>query len=216
MATRPNFKSRVCAHCGEQFTPSGPRSRYCGHQCKLASRRAAYEPKPKRQPRPLAERLWSRVAIGAPDECWEWGGFRKDGYGQIGAGRRQDGLIGTHRAAWVVTYGDIPAGLVVRHSCDNPPCCNPSHLSLGTHADNARDAFERGRTAREMRLPHCRLSDSDIEAIRSSWVPAFAPRGGPRAGGLRRSNARELAERYGVTEGYITQIIRNAYRREVA
>lgn len=53
-----------------------------------------------------------------------------------------------HRVAWAIAHGREPGKRVVRHSCDNPPCCNPAHLLLGTHKDNHADAVERAR------LPH--------------------------------------------------------------
>lgn len=65
------------------------------------------------------------------------------GYGQL----KGDGsaLVRAHRAAWTVTFGPIPEGVYVLHSCDNPPCCNPHHLWLGTALDNTRDIIAKGR-----------------------------------------------------------------------
>lgn len=52
----------------------------------------------------------------------------------------------THRVSYFLTHGHLPpAPLVIRHTCDNPPCCNPAHLVPGTYQDNARDCVERGR-----------------------------------------------------------------------
>lgn len=45
----------------------------------------------------------------------------------------------------MLANGQDPGGLVIRHKCDNPPCCNPAHLEIGTRADNNRDMYERGR-----------------------------------------------------------------------
>lgn len=93
----------------------------------------------------LADRLWDRVdRSGGPDACWEWSGYRtRRGYGQIGEGRT---IHPTHRVAWEQTHqAKVLPGFVVRHDCDNPPCCNPSHLRLGTDADNVRDMIDRGR-----------------------------------------------------------------------
>jgi hypothetical protein len=49
-----------------------------------------------------------------------------------------------HRAVWLVAHGELPE-VEVCHSCDNPPCCNPAHLFVGTHADNMRDSRVKGR-----------------------------------------------------------------------
>jgi len=96
--------------------------------------------------RTLEERFWSKVAIGAPGECWEWQRGRKpDGYGQfklISGGSPQR----AHRIAWLLTFGD-PGALYVLHRCDNPPCCNPAHLFLGTAAVNNADKIAKGRQA---------------------------------------------------------------------
>ena len=52
-----------------------------------------------------------------------------------------------NRMAWEETYGPIPDGLHVLHRCDNPPCCNPGHLFLGTHSDNNEDKARKGRNS---------------------------------------------------------------------
>lgn len=104
------------------------------------------KPGPRR--RPLAERLWTKVAVAGPDDCWPFTGTKRPkGYGQIGRGgdTTTNGMIGAHVAAWIVTFGDVPAGSVVRHTCDNPPCCNPRHLKLGSVQDNQRDSRQKGR-----------------------------------------------------------------------
>lgn len=92
----------------------------------------------------LADRLWAKVdKSGGPDACWLWTGHRNQkGYGKIGADRK---TIGAHRGAWMVTNGPIPDGLFVLHRCDNPPCCNPAHLFVGTNADNMTDMAQKGR-----------------------------------------------------------------------
>lgn len=98
--------------------------------------------------RPLAERLWAKVDVRGPDDCWEWTGWRRPkGYGTIARGGDSsvNGVVGTHVAAYVVTYGPVPEGSVVRHTCDNPPCCNPRHLRIGSSRDNMRDSIERRR-----------------------------------------------------------------------
>lgn len=98
------------------------------------------------------ERFWSKVDRGGgPDACWLWTAHKtRGGYGQL----RVDGHQATaHRVSWELAHGPIPPGhgyhgTCVLHRCDNPPCCNPSHLFLGTNADNMADMKAKGRQAR--------------------------------------------------------------------
>lgn len=75
--------------------------------------------------------------------CIEYVGYKNSrGYGEfIFYGVR----MRTHRLAWELSEGRIPAGIDVLHRCDNPACCNVDHLFLGTAADNVRDATEKGK-----------------------------------------------------------------------
>lgn len=98
-------------------------------------------------------RFWSKVDRRGPDECWEWQGSissRPDSgnYGDayIGAGGPSSRTQLSHRVAWCLANPGVSTGeLIVLHSCDNPPCCNPNHLSLGTSKQNTRQMFDRGR-----------------------------------------------------------------------
>lgn len=97
--------------------------------------------------RALRERFHEKVdRSGGPDACWPWTAYRRvHGYGEIGAGGRRGRILKAHRVAYELENGPIPDGMVVRHKCDNPPCCNPAHLELGTQQDNIADMSERGR-----------------------------------------------------------------------
>ena len=90
-------------------------------------------------------RFFKRIVIGKLDDCWPWtGSVMKIGWhGQWRNG--EGGIEPTHRAAWRIMKGDIPAGSCVLHRCDNPICCNPSHLFLGSHSDNFKDMWSKGR-----------------------------------------------------------------------
>lgn len=101
------------------------------------------------QPRtrkPLRVRLWARIEKNKPNECWPWTGGRcPRGYGRIGNDDKKMKNVLTHRAAYEDAIGPVPEGMNVLHRCDNPPCCNPAHLWIGTRADNNADMAAKGR-----------------------------------------------------------------------
>lgn len=88
-----------------------------------------------------AQSFWFRVRVTDSTACWTWEGAMS------GEGERYGyyGGMGAHRFSWILANGPIPAGLFVRHKCDNPPCVNPAHLELGTHQQNMEDMIERQR-----------------------------------------------------------------------
>ena len=84
------------------------------------------------------ERFWSKVDIKGKDDCWEWTKHvMKHGYGLYSIGKTSH--ITAHRMAWIATYGDIPKGLEVCHTCANRKCANPNHLYLATHFQNMKE-----------------------------------------------------------------------------
>lgn len=82
--------------------------------------------------------------LGPEGDCWEWKGvLNNDGYGIFNYGKNTSGA---HRVSYELFYGIlIPKGICVCHHCDNPSCVRPSHLFLGTIADNVKDKVKKGR-----------------------------------------------------------------------
>lgn len=118
--------------------------------------------------------------------CWLWSGcWTSGGYGSMtvkGRGLR------SHRWAWELTHGPIPAGMVLLHRCDTPACCNPSHLRVGTHSENVSDKVAKGRHAIGSAQGAARLTESIVADLRQSG----------------ESN-RALAKRYGVDKSVISR-----------
>jgi hypothetical protein len=137
-----------------------------------------------RVPEPLAPKFWGRVSIQQDSECWEWIAARSpNGYGVISIHRRGHR---THRIAYELAIGAIPIGMLVCHHCDNPPCCNPAHLFLGTNADNTGDML------RKCRAPAMKLRPEMVRRARRLV-----------AGGMSRRNVGALL---GVDSSCITRI----------
>lgn len=102
------------------------------------------------------------------DACITWPGrLDKDGYGVISVG----GHNRAHRLIYSLFVGQIPPGMGVLHSCDNPRCVNPKHLRYGTPAENTQDRIVRNR---QKRNKLAKLKDSDVRLIRGGMSCAEA------------------------------------------
>jgi hypothetical protein len=115
--------------------------------------------------------FWIHVKIGSPEDCWIWrGGKFSSGYGYH---EYEDIGYRSHRLAWILTYGEIPEGMLVLHRCDNPPCCNPNHLFLGTNKDNMEDRNNKNRQGRMFgeKNPASKLTQANVDEIRSRYAP---------------------------------------------
>lgn len=154
-----------------------------------------------------AARFWSRVSRGGPDDCWPWqGGAYSNGYPRFCV---QMGNFVATRIAYQVHTGQDPGDLFVCHSCDNPPCCNPAHLFLGSHLENVRDAVAKGRNdcgrgdrhgarthpERFLGRFERRFTEAQVRAIRSEYA----------GGGV---STLTLAERHGVSDTTIGHMLR--------
>lgn len=138
-------------------------------------------------------RLWDKVDVGGPGECWLWTGAKnKDGYGSVGMGNGKTELA--HRAVWLELVGSIPAGKYVLHTCDNPSCVRPDHLWLGTQADNVADCARKGRR-NQSRIR--KLTPNQRLAIAMAYAN----------GNITQD---KLASLYGVSQATISYIVRRS------
>lgn len=173
----------TCEQCGTSFEAGRYRPRrFCSHRCSEMALRG--------KPIDFEKR------IDKSGECWSWtGGTNKDGYGVVSIGRKR---WLAHRFAYTLSHGPIPDGLMVLHSCDNPPCCRLEHLFLGTRADNVADMAAKGRakfgTVDPTKPRHVILTPGEVIAIRHEFL-----RGS--------TNLTLLAKKYGVTTANICRII---------
>jgi hypothetical protein len=151
----------VCLHCGAAFTkwPSAllrGEGRYCSYRCTAAAKTVAIE-----------VRFWAN--LDKSGDCWTWKLATRGAHG-YGITKWQGRSYATHRVAWELTHGPIPPGVLVCHHCDNPPCCRPDHLFLGTPRDNMQDMIAKGRARPPSRRGEAAgralLTENQVRAIR--------------------------------------------------
>ena len=142
------------------------------------------------------KRFWDKVnktpGQGPDGMCWEWTASRRGNrYGQFGFRGK---VAYAHRMAWTLVRGDIPNGLCVLHHCDNPLCCRPDHLFLGTQADNMVDRDSKGRQAAGEKIKQAKLTKDDVNTIRQIY----------QHGVLAQY---QLADKFGVCRSHISRIV---------
>lgn len=125
---------------------------------------------------------------GGHDSCWPWtaGRDKRKGYGLSKHGR-------VNRAMFELVVGPIPDGMFVCHVCDNTSCANPTHLFLGTSADNSRDMIIKSRSAKGQNHSQAKLCDEEVISIRKL-----------ANGGL---STREIATRFNMSMVNIRDIV---------
>ena len=166
----------------------------------------------------IADRFWGKIRKSAG--CWNWQGYRMQQgkwYGMFQARKVALMPMLAHRVAWELTNGPIPPGMCVCHHCDNPACCRPSHLFLGTFRENNEDRTRKGRTAAgdhngARTHPECvpqgehngqsKITAAVVRKIRSEYSPWVV-------------SQRVLALKYGICQQQVSTILRGEHWKTV-
>jgi len=137
-------------------------------------------------------RFWKYVKK-CENGCWEWNGHNRNRYGLFA--RIRGVTESAHRIMWELKNGPIPEGKQVLHKCDNPPCCRPDHLFLGTITDNMADMVKKGRQYKK-------IEDEDVVEIRQRYAK----------GGISQ---RKLGAEFGIKQMQVSGIVRRVRRKGV-
>lgn len=203
-AARTRYCSKSCKHASQrddsECSVSGCKVRQNSHGlCRAHYKRSLAglelaKPFDGRPGEAVARFWWNVDRSAGPESCWLWmGALNCKGYGTTSTrrGARAGGITHqlAHRQAFALTSGS-PGHLHVLHRCDNPRCCNPRHLFLGTHQENMADMVSKGRNARGKNVVN-KLTEGDVREIRQRELSQSA-----------------MAEKYGVTPGTIASVLR--------
>lgn len=169
-----------CVLCGNQKSIGRKLCRNCYNRARLNGTLANY---PILDHRDVFENR-----IEKTDTCWPWKGT-KNGYGYGIFLMPGEVPVRAHRYSYEYFIGPIPEGMIVLHSCDNPPCVNPAHLRVGTKGENNKDTAIRKRHNYGLKHWNGKLTTQQIVEIRESNELHAA-----------------LAAKYGVSKSHISHI----------
>ena len=138
--------------------------------------------------RTVEERFWRFVQVFPG--CWDWSGFKdKNGYSRLNVGKLPKLA---HRLSLQIHGIDVPDDLCVLHTCDNPSCCNPKHLRIGTKGENNADMRLKKRSARGQRNGKAKLTNAEAIAI--------------KAGLDRGESGKSLADQFNISQATVSSI----------
>lgn len=145
----------------------------------------------------LGAQEWIRknTIINPENGCWEWKRCRNHkGYGHFHWGKIQ---IASRAAAVAFLGFDASSKLLVCHKCDNPPCCNPDHLFIGTHRDNMRDMERKGRSNKNRGNEHhlCKYTEKSVIKLREMVRHGSKIKEAAKALGIGKSSAYMIIRR---------------------
>lgn len=127
--------------------------------------------------------FWAKVDVKGPQDCWLWKGRRDpEGYGKVNF---QGRTLRVHRLAFFLSGGLLTEDQNACHTCDNPPCCNPSHLFAGTQKQNVDDCVNKGRKPKGSNHWKHKLTEELVAELRRDWENGMG--------------CRKLARKYGIS-----------------
>lgn len=144
--------------------------------------------------RQIKEKLFKKTEISR--HCWNWVGNKiNGGHGKIFINGKYEL---THRVSYLLFIGSIPEGLCVCHSCDNPACVRPSHLWVGSRAENNKDRHLKGRDGDN--------SGEKNGRAKIDWGIACLIRKDFSSGKYMK---KEIAKKYGISPAIVSCVVRN-------
>lgn len=177
-----------CQVCGIEFFARAYQikigtGKYCSAKCRG---------KGVNKPIPVEDRIMKFIDVKSDNECWEFLGFKNnDGYGKIGISNNK--TESAHRVIYRLYKGDIPKDKVIMHTCDNPSCCNPKHLKIGTQNDNIQDMVNKSRNITRVGI---RMPKELVEDIKNNYKG-------------QRGFKIQMAIKYNCSPSTVTNLIKN-------
>lgn len=150
--------------------------------------------------RKIKDKILNNIIINKTTGCWEWQKCcSSDGYGQLSYNNKQ---CTVHRLSYELFVNKIPLDKQILHSCDNPICCNPDHLRVGTNYDNVQDRQNRNRQAKGITHGRHKLTDNDIQEIRRLHSTGKYTHG-------------NIAEVFDISRSHICNILNNKFWKHI-
>lgn len=197
-----NVTPRTCPTCGaaivrrtDEDSGNFRRRRSCGYRCAMIERHRARSAAlgDIRRERRIAKFNANIDRSAGPDGCWNWtAGLTSRGYGQfVILGKK----VIPHRLALELSGVIVPSEMFVCHRCDNRRCCNPSHLFIGTNADNMADKIAKGRQSRGEGSGVAKITAACVVEIRRRYEAGMSQDEIASMFGISQSNVSVIVQR---------------------